>query len=173
MFDKLEEATGVHLEITAVSTETAADDFMLRCASGDLTDMVQNGASQYTGGGAKAIEDEVLMDLLPLLEEYSAHYWEIMNSDPNIYKNVVNDEGQIPALIGMYTDYYYTDQGFWIRQDILDAVGKEVPKTVKELDDVLAAFKDYGLTDGLVVLFEGKCDFLALGYGSTDVVEVG
>lgn len=173
MFDKLEEATGVHLEITAVSTETAADDFMLRCASGDLTDMVQNGASQYTGGGAKAIEDEVLMDLLPLLEEYSAHYWEIMNSDPNIYKNVVNDEGQIPALIGMYTDYYYTDQGFWIRQDILDAVGKEVPKTVKELDDVLAAFKDYGLTDGLVVLFEGNCDILARAYGATDVVEDG
>lgn len=52
-------------------------------------------------------------------------------------------------------------------------VGKEVPKTVKELDDVLAAFKDYGLTDGLVVLFEGNCDILARAYGATDVVEDG
>jgi putative aldouronate transport system substrate-binding protein len=96
-----------------------------------------------------------------------------MNSDPNIYKNVVNDEGQVPALIGMYTDYYYTDQGFWIRQDILDEVGKEVPTTVAELDDVLAAFKDHGLTDGLVVLSEGNCDLLSRAYGADNRMEDG
>lgn len=173
MFAKLEEATGVKLDITAVSTETAADDFMLRCASGDLTDMVQNGASQYTGGGAKAIEDEVLLDLLPLIEEHTAHYYEIMNSDPNIYKNVVNDEGQVPALIGMYTDYYYTDQGFWIRQDILDKTGLSAPTTVAELDEVLAAFKSLGLTDGLVVLSQGNCNLLQVAYGASDYMADG
>ena len=168
MFDKLAEATGVRLEITAVSTETAADDFMLRCASGDLTDMVQNAATQYTGGGAKAIEDDVIMDLLPLIDEYTVNYYNIINSDPNIYKNLVNDEGQVPALIGMYTDYYYTDQGFWIRQDILDKTGLDIPKTVPELDAVLDAFKNLGLTDSLVVLFEGKCNLLEVAYGATD-----
>ena len=168
MFDKLAEATGVRLEITAVSTETASDDFMLRCASGDLTDMVQNAATQYTGGGAKAIEDDVILDLLPLINEYSVNYYNIINSDPNIYKNVVNDEGQVPSLIGMYTDYYYTDQGFWIRQDILDKTGLSIPKTVPELDAVLDAFKNLGLTDGLVVLSEGKCDLLEVAYGATD-----
>ena len=166
MFEKLEEVTGVHLDITAVSTENDANDFMLRCASGDLTDLIQKGSTHYTGGGAKAIEDEILMDMLPLLEEYSVNYWNIMNSDPNIYKNVVNDEGQVPTLIGMYKDYYYTDQGFWIRQDILDKVGKDVPKTIDELDDVLAAFKDHGLTDGLVVLSAGNCDLLQRAYGA-------
>ena len=168
MFEKLAEVTGVKLEISAVSTETAADDFMLRCASGDLTDMVQNATIQYTGGGAKAIEDDVIMDLLPLIDEYSVNYYNIINSDPNIYKNLVNDEGQVPALIGMYTDYYYTDQGFWIRQDILDKTGLSIPKTVPELDAVLEAFKDLGLTDSLVVLSEGKCDLLDVAYGATD-----
>lgn len=173
MFEKLEEVTGVHLDITAVSTENDANDFMLRCASGDLTDLIQKGATHYTGGGAKAIEDDILMDLLPLLEEYSVNYWNIMNSDPNIYKNVVNDEGQVPTLIGMYTDYYYTDQGCWIRQDILDEVGKEVPKTMDELDDVLAAFKDHGLTDPLVVLSEGQCDLIMRAYGAVDTLVDG
>lgn len=168
MFDKLAEATGVRLEISAVSTETAADDFMLRCASGDLTDMVQNAATQYTGGGAKAIEDDVILDLLPLIDEYTVNYYNIIYSDPNIYKNLVNDEGQVPALIGMYTDYYYTDQGFWIRQDILDKTGLSIPKTVPELDAVLKAFKDLGLTDSLVVLSEGKCDLLEVAYGAND-----
>lgn len=168
MFEKLAEVTGVKLEISAVSTETAADDFMLRCASGDLTDMVQNAATQYTGGGAKAIEDEVIMDLLPLIDEYTVNYYNIIYSDPNIYKNLVNDEGQVPALIGMYTDYYYTDQGYWIRQDILDKTGLDIPKTVPELDAVLEAFKNLGLTDSLVVLSEGKCDLLDVAYGATD-----
>lgn len=168
MFAQLEEITGIKLDITAVSTETSADDFMLRCASNDLTDMIQKGHQNYTGGGAKAIEDEVLQDLLPLLEEYSVNYWNIMMNDPNVYRNLVNDEGQVPALIGMYTDPYYTDQGFWIRQDILDAVGKEIPTTIAELDDVLAAFKDHGLTDGLVVLSGGNCDLLARAYDASD-----
>lgn len=168
MFAQLEEATGVKLEITAVSTETSADDFMLRCASGDLTDMIQKGHQNYTGGGAKAIEDEVLLDLLPLLEEYSYNYYNIMMNDPNVYRNLVNDEGQVPALIGMYTDPYYTDQGFWIRKDILDAVGKDVPTTIAELDDVLAAFKDHGMTDGLVVLSQGNCDLLSRAYDAGD-----
>lgn len=168
MFEKLAEVTGVKLEISAVSTETAADDFMLRCASGDLTDMVQNAATQYTGGGAKAIEDDVIMDLLPLIDEYSVNYYNIIYSDPNIYKNLVNDEGQVPALIGMYTDYYYTDQGYWIRQDILDKTGLDIPKTVPELDAVLDAFKNLGLTDSLMVLSEGKCDLLEVAYGATD-----
>lgn len=168
MFAKLAEATGVKLEITAVSTETASDDFMLRCASGDLTDMVQNAATQYTGGGAKAIEDDVIMDLLPLIDEYSVNYYNIIYSDPNIYKNLVNDEGQVPSLIGMYTDYYYTDQGYWIRQDILDKTGLAIPKTVSELDAVLDAFKNLGLTDALMVLSEGKCDMLETAYGAAD-----
>ncbi|MDD6023875.1 MAG: extracellular solute-binding protein [Oscillospiraceae bacterium] len=168
MFAKLEEATGVKLEITAVSTETSGDDFMLRCASNDLTDLVQKAAENYTGGGTKAIEDEIIVDLLPLLEEYSYNYWNIMMEDPNFYKNVVNDEGMVPSLIGMYADDYYTDQGFWIRQDLLDKTGKEIPTTIDELDEVLAAFKDLGLTDGLVVLSQGNFDLLARAYDAND-----
>ena len=63
MFQELEEATGISLDFISVSTETAADDFMLRCATNDLPDMIQNGDTQYTGGGAKAIEDEILLEL--------------------------------------------------------------------------------------------------------------
>ncbi len=173
MFQKLEEITGVHLEIQAVSTEGSDEQFMLMCAGGDMTDMIQKGGQNYTGGGAKAIEDDILLDLLPLLEKYSVNYWEIINSDPNIYKNVVNDEGQVPDLIGMYVDYYYTDQGSWIRQDILDEVGKEIPTTIDELDDVLAAFKDHGMTDPLVVLSEGNCDLLMKAYGAVDTLVDG
>ncbi|MBQ9269027.1 MAG: extracellular solute-binding protein [Oscillospiraceae bacterium] len=173
MFAKMEEITGIHLDITAVSTETDATDFMLMCATGDMTDFMQGGASHYTGGGTKAIEDDILVDMLPYLEEYSANYYRIMMEDPTFYKTVVNDEGQVPSLIGIYKDPYYTDQGMWIRQDILDAVGKEVPTTVDELDDVLGAFKDHGLTDPYVLLYEGTCDLLSRAYDAGDKVVDG
>ena len=82
MFAKLEEITGIHLDITAVSTETDATDFMLMCATGDMTDFMQGGASHYSGSGTKAIEDDILVDMLPYLEEYSANYYRIMMEDP-------------------------------------------------------------------------------------------
>ena len=173
IFEQLEEITHVHLDITSVSTETAADDFMLRCASNDLTDMAQGVSTLYTGGGTKAIEDEILMDLVPLLDEYSEHYYNMIHQDESIYRTVLNDEGQIPAYVGMYTEPYYTDQGYWIRKDILEDVGKEMPTTVDELEDVLAAFKDHGLSDGLVVLYTGMCELMARAYDANNKVEDG
>ena len=167
-FDALEEMTGIHLEIIAVSTENDANDFMLRAASGDLTDLIQKGADHYTGGGDKAIEDDILIDLLPLLEENMPDYWKIMSTDETFYKTVVTDQGQVPALIGMYKDPYYTDQGMWIRQDALDQVGKSVPTTLDELEDVLASFQDMGMSDPLVVLSEGNCDLLTRAYEADD-----
>lgn len=164
MFQALEEATGISLDFIAVSTETAADDFMLRCATNDLPDMIQNGDTQYTGGGAKAIEDEILLDLYPLLEEYSHNYWNKMMTDATFYRNAVNDEGQVPSIIGYYKDAYYTDQGMWIRQDLLDKTGLDTPTTLDELEAILEAFKGMGMTDPIVVLSGGNCDLLARAY---------
>ena len=169
MYDALEEATGVHLSITAVSTENESTDFMLMCAGGDLLDMIQKGYTHYSEAGAgDAIEDDMMIDLLPWLEEYSANYYRMMMEDQTFYNAVVDDQGRVPSLIGMYKDPYYTDQGMWIRQDILDQVGKDVPKTIDELDEVLAAFKDKGLTDPLVVLSEGNSDMLSRAYDCGD-----
>lgn len=164
MFQKLEEATGISLDFIAVSTETAAENFMLRCATNDLPDMIQNGDKQYTGGGAKAIEDEILVDLYPLLEEYSHNYWNKMMTDATFYRSAVNDEGQVPSIIGYYKDAYYTDQGMWIRQDLLEKTGLDTPKTLDELEKVLEAFKNMGMTDPIVVLSGGECDLLARAY---------
>lgn len=87
MFAELEEILNVRLEITAVDTETSAEKLSLMCASGDMTDMIQ-GMRNYSGGSTKALDDEVIIDLLPLIEEYAPNYWSIMQSDDNIYKKL-------------------------------------------------------------------------------------
>ena len=169
MYGALEEATGVHLEITAVSTENESTDFMLMCAGGDLLDMIQKGYTHYSEAGAgDAIEDDMMIDLLPWLEEYSANYYRMMMEDKAFYNAVVDDQGRVPSIIGMYKDPYYTDQGMWIRQDILDKTGLDIPTTIDELDAVLDAFKNQGLTDPLVVLSEGNSDMLSRAYDCGD-----
>ena len=169
MYGALEEATGVHLDITAVSTENESTDFMLMCAGGDLLDMIQKGYTHYSEAGAgDAIEDEMMIDLLPYLEEYSANYYRMMMEDRGFYNAVVDDQGRVPSMIGMYKDPYYTDQGMWIRQDILDKTGLDIPTTIDELDVVLEAFKNQGLTDPLVVLSEGNSDMLSRAYDCGD-----
>ena len=172
-FAELETLTGIHLDISAVSTENDSNDFMLRCASGDLTDLIQKGADHYTGGGTKAIEDEVLIDLLPYLPDDMPNYWKVMEEDDAFRKSVINDAGYVPTLFGMYKEPYYTDQGYWIRQDIMDELGLDIPTTLEELEAVLAAFKDHGMTDGMVVLSQGTCELLNTAYGANNRVEDG
>lgn len=172
IFAQLEDVTNVHLEITSVSTESSDTELMMRCASGDLLDLIQGMTKNYTGGGTKALADEMIFDLKPLLEEYSYYYWNIINEDPNIIRGMTDDDGHMPGFYGIYTEYFYTDQGFFIRKDFLDDEGLSVPKTVAELDEVLAAFKARGLTDPLVIQSTGQCEFLARAYDcNTKVID--
>jgi len=89
LFAKLQEILNVHLEITVVSTETVSETFNLMVASGDMTDLIQTAVSSYAGGGQKAIEDEILVDLKPLIEQYATNYQAIIDSDENVRKTLV------------------------------------------------------------------------------------
>lgn len=174
MFDELEKRLNVRLEITAVSTETSKEQFQLMCASGDYTDLIQGAARSYVGGSQKGIEDGVLVDLLPLIEEYTTAYKGYMDNDENLRKTLTNDAGCIPQLFGLYEEEYYTDQGLWIRQDFLDTVGMDIPQTVDEMQTVLTAFRDeLNLSDPIVVLFKGSLNNLATAYGAVNMVEDG
>lgn len=173
IFAALEEITNVHLDVISVSTEQSSTELMLRCSSGQLTDMVQGMSQNYTGGSTKAYNDGLIIDLVPVLEEYSVNYWRLINEDPDILRGMCNDDGIMPDFNGMYTDYFYTDQGFFIRDDILKDEGLEIPTTIAELDEVLAAFKARGMTDPITVLATGECRLISTAYQCTGAVGNG
>jgi putative aldouronate transport system substrate-binding protein len=173
MFAELQEILNVKLEITAVDTETSSEKLSLMCASGEMTDMIQ-GMKNYSGGATKALDDEVIIDLLPLVEEYAPNYYSALTSDDTVYKAVLDDDGKMPQLLGMYTEYYYTDQGFFIRKDSLDQVGMDLPTTVADLEEILEAFHtELGMTDAIVILSGGSCSFLSTAMGASDYVQDG
>ena len=165
-FAAMEEATGVALDVIYCSTEVVQDQLQLLAASDSFYDLMQGCATNYPGGGTKAIEEEMIVDILPLMPENMPNYWAYMQ-DPAVSKQVINDQGYVPMLSGIYTDYYYTDQGFWVRQDWLDELNIEKPETLDQFTDMLKTFKsEKGATDALTVLSAGTVNALSATFNT-------
>lgn len=139
-----EEITNVHIEFTSASFMEADTQFQLMIASGDYNDLIDGAAHMYTGGASGAIDEDVVLDLSDLLDEYAPYYSALRNADPDVLKETMLDDGRIASFFPIrdLDNYVYPGNGLLIRQDMLDAVGMDVPETYDELHDVLAAFKE-------------------------------
>lgn len=165
-FAAMEEATGVKLDIYYCSTEVVADQLQLLTVADSYYDLMQGVCPNYAGGGTKAIEDEMIIDILPYMEENMPNYWAYMQ-DPAVSKLVINDQGYVPMLSGIYTDYYYTDQGLWVRQDWLDDLGMDKPETLDEFTEMLQQFKsEEGASEPLTLLGTGVLNPLGATFGT-------
>lgn len=123
--------------------------------SGDYPDILFFDWANYSGGLAGAVEDGVVLNV-----SASPEYWDLMTNwrtvlDNNelIRKSATLDDGS-SVIFGHVEETtarsYYN--GYAIRGDILEQVGKEVPTTIDELYDVFVAIKAmdesiYPLTD--------------------------
>ena len=173
-FAQLEEVTGIHLDFVEVDSESAGEKFNLMVSASACTDLVQGGVQRYTGGGTQAIMDEVFYDLRPYVEQYMPNYNAAIGDDESVLKALVDDEGQMAQICGIYNDYYYQDQGFWVRQDFLDKLKLDMPNTMDELENVLEAFKtQLELPEPMVLLSAGTLTFLQKTYETGMLVEDG
>ena len=148
LFSTLYEATNVRVDVHTIGTDAASEQFNLMVASGDYLDIIENAVNNYSGGGTKAIEDEVLVDLRPYMETYAPDYWSVLQSDEIAQKNLIYADGSIASMCSMYDAEPVTQMGLWIRTDWLEDQAMEKPSTLEELEKVLAVFRDeYGCTD--------------------------
>ena len=148
IFSTFLEDLNVRLELTTVGTDSADTKFNLMVASGDYDDLIENACSSYSGGGSKAIEDEIVIDLMPYMQTYAPDYWQALQSDTIAMKNMITSEGQMAEFVSMYDDDPAPQSGLWIRTDWLSEQGLDKPSTLEDFENVLATFKDvYGCTD--------------------------
>ena len=148
LFSTLYEATNVKVDVTTIGTDAAATQFSLMVASGDYLDIIENGVSNYTGGGTKAIEDEVFVDLMPYMETYAPDYWNILQNDEISMKTLVYENNSMASMCSLYDADPVPQAGLWIRSDWLQEQQLEKPSTMDELEHVLGVFRDqYGCTD--------------------------
>ena len=159
------EDTGVTIDMHQVSTDSNSEQFNLMIASGDYVDIITNVGQLWTASYDSAIEDDIFMDLTELtsaenMPYYAALYDQLSDS---VKKDLHTDSGYMPKLISINPYPDGATEGAFIRQDILDDLGLEVPQTYDDLYDVLAAMKDSGmneplmLTDGIVHTSNALC----------------
>ena len=175
LWNELAERTNVRLDWTVVNPDSEGEKFNLMVASDDLTDIISNATTLYSGGGEAAITDEVLIDTLPYLTpEITPQICKLMDLYPDAVPDGLTESGWLPGFpqLSMQTEGS-TTFGWQIRQDWLDDLGLEAPETYDELHDTLVAFKEQKGADAALVLnyaSTGMNNALVQGYGINGMV---
>lgn len=161
-----EKVTNVQLKFTQPSTTEAVTQYALMFLSGDYCDMIKDVSNYYTGGGDAAIQDGIIVDLSDYLEDYSPAFYSIIMEDESIVKTLTSDLGYISEYSTIRTSFPGISSGPQIRQDWLNELGLEAPKTYAQYTEVMRAFKtEYGISDPLY--YTANCNMFAEGYGIT------
>lgn len=103
---------------------------------------IMSNASQY-------MDDEVIWDLTPYIEEYAPAYYAYLKSNPDRDQAMKDDSGRYYAFGFFREDGGWNDtyQGPVIRKDWLEECGLEIPKTISEFENVIRVFNEkYGAT---------------------------
>lgn len=165
-FQEAERVTGVHVEYTTCSYVTESEKKNLMYASGLYDDMISFFMNDYNGGYTAAIEDEVYIDVKDYVAQYCPNYSAILDSNPDIRRGVVTDEGLMTGLFQINTSIQPSWSGLYVRGDWLEKVGMEAPTTLDEIHDVMVAFRDQcGASFGISPNSNGTEASLSWGLG--------
>ncbi|WP_261194514.1 extracellular solute-binding protein [Pseudoruegeria sp. SHC-113] len=140
---KVAEKTGITLKGTApVGAGDTRELFNLMIASGDIPDLV---GGEFRGAGMKEAFDQYGMEgaFLPLndlIAEHAPEIQKVLDENPTIRAAISAPDGNIYYI--PYLPDGDVGRVWFVRQDWLDKLGLEQPKSVDELYDVLVAFRD-------------------------------
>lgn len=154
-YEAFEEATGVSFEIEQMDTQTYTEKLQLMIASDSLPDLVNGLLTIYTNGASQALEEEVIIDIAPYLDEYAPDYKAAIEAFDGGMASVTTDDGKMGAIYEIYsTDNAYSN-GYFIRDDMLKATGLPFPETLDDLLEVAKAMRSNGVDYPLYVNSDG------------------
>ena len=132
--DILQEKLGININIISAPTENLAEKYGLLMASTDIPTIVQYKAKDLL------LYKDAWIPLNELVNETDTpNLWKVY-SDPEIRRKVSDTEGNI-RFIGQRTAIT-CGKLFFYRQDWLDKLGLETPKTTEDLYNVFKAIKE-------------------------------
>lgn len=139
----LAEKTGVKVKYIHPPLGQENEQFSLLVASNELPDMIQWDWLTALGGPDASIGDKVIVNLNDYMKDYAPNLTNVLADNSDFDKMVKTDNGDyyvFPFLKG--DEMLLTTSGMIIRQDWLDDLGLEAPKTASDWENVLAAFRD-------------------------------
>lgn len=165
MYKELEKRTGIHVDFIHPSKgSTGNEAFQILLASGDIPDMVEYTWSSYPGGPDKAISDKVIISLNKYMKEAAPNYYSYMEGEKAaekdyIYKaQSITNNGNYYGFRSMCIGQYRSFGGLYVRKDLLDKWGLEVPVTIDDWTLVFKTAKENGIKKPLT----GGADLFAL-----------
>ena len=147
--NELMEPQGVHLEFIAVPRSSSDDQINMLLAGGEAPDIVRTYARQRVAAYA---QQGGLVDFNNYLDKLDASY---LRDAQDVLKYGQFEGGQY-ALIGLQ-EYWGKQHETYIRQDLVEGMGMELPTTKQELIDVLYAMKEH-YPDITPWMFSGTID---------------
>lgn len=143
-FAEMAKLSNVTLKFNTPVFGQEADKFNIMIASGEYPDLISGIAAYYSGGGDKAISDNVILKLNDYINKGAPNYTAAISVNPNIKKGTVTDSGnmyQFECIVDSDT-VEPPDWGLAIRQDWLDDLNLKAPVTYDDFHNVLKEFKE-------------------------------
>ena len=167
-FQEMEQRTGIKTEFRLENAETAVEKFNLMIAGGDYCDLMHDVDTNYTGGLDTAWADDVIIAIDDLIDQWMPNYYNMIHSQDVFITDLTSNQGNIYQIAILKERGSLPDYGLQIRQDWLDDLGLERPKTYDEYYDVLTAFKNQKNASAPMMLSRNgsyQGNFFASGYG--------
>lgn len=173
MWQEYQERVGINVEFVRIPQD-AAQHLSLLIAAGDLPDMIEHRWGNYPGGAAQAIEDDVILRLNDVFDEYapnmSRRIEEMHSVDPgNVYAMQTGEGDFFGFPMLRFDDETLVFVGPQLRADWLENLELDVPETIDEWTRVLTAFRDeYGVAplSGTGDVFDARNVFGASAFAS-------
>ena len=152
-YKAVNEATGINMNfIHPAQGSTGSEAFQILLASNNMPDIVAYawGGTAYAGGPDTAIADGVIIALNDYLEEYAPNYYNYMEGEiakeaDYIYKKTaLSDQGNYFGFRTINIGSYGCFDGLYVRKDLLDKWGFDIPTTIDEWEAVFKKAKEEG-----------------------------
>ena len=142
VFKEMEKRTGVKIEFIYPPIGLEADNYNVSIASDNLPHIF-SCPPEYAGGYQKAVDDGVYLELTSYYDKgLMPNVKWLRENNEEIDQDFADDEGNMnffPMVDIVPTDPW---SGLWVRQDWLDELGLERPKTIEDWDIMLRAMKE-------------------------------
>jgi putative aldouronate transport system substrate-binding protein len=143
--------TGLTLEFVHPPAGQGEEQFNLMTAGGEMTDLVAGFFYDiYKGGVKAAIEDGLIIDPAPLVENYAPNFKKMVLANDVARKIVIDDEGTMTGFgcsfgmdLAIGQGHHYV--GPMVRKDLLEKSGLPLPETMDDWYKLLTKFKEMGV----------------------------
>ena len=154
-----EERTNVVVDWTISNIDTYSDTISITLSAGDIPDLVLTPDNYYDVD--YLVDQELFLDLTEYMEECAPDFTALYESDELYAKAITSDSGKVVTMRGRYQ---LPSSMLGIRQDWLDALNLETPKTYDELTEVLTAIQNEYQTPNTVSFLNNG--FMSIGTAS-------